>query len=143
MQQVLFAGGQCMPDCHCPTETLSEHGDIWPDQPDVPARIFVNGHPKAPSKLLLQSWPSVDARECAINQTSVLAADMYIQCLQRTSTFTKHVQVMYVGRCFIGTSRSPPMRTSDKNRSHNSLPVCVFVILLCLQALLMWVRVAF
>ena len=26
-----------MPDSHCPTKTLSVHGDIWPDQPDVPA----------------------------------------------------------------------------------------------------------
>ena len=51
MQQVLFAGGQRMPDSHCPKKTLSEHGDIWPDQPDVPARVFVNSHPKAPSKL--------------------------------------------------------------------------------------------
>ena len=31
------AGGQCMPDSHCPTKTLSAHGEIWPDQPDVPA----------------------------------------------------------------------------------------------------------
>ena len=33
------AGGQCMPDSHCPTKTLSVHGDIWPDQPDVPATV--------------------------------------------------------------------------------------------------------
>ena len=33
----ITAGGQCMPDSHCPTKTLSVHGDIWPDQPDVPA----------------------------------------------------------------------------------------------------------
>ena len=26
-----------MPDSHCPTKTLSAHGEIWPDQPDVPA----------------------------------------------------------------------------------------------------------
>ena len=28
-----------MPDSHCPTKTLSEpeHGEIWSDQPDVPA----------------------------------------------------------------------------------------------------------
>ena len=25
-----------MPDSHCPTKTLVR-GDIWPDQPDVPA----------------------------------------------------------------------------------------------------------
>ena len=30
-----------MPDSHCPTKTLSEHGEIWPDQPDVPA-IYVS-----------------------------------------------------------------------------------------------------
>ena len=33
----LKAGGQCMPDSRCPTKTLSAHGEIWPDQPDVPA----------------------------------------------------------------------------------------------------------
>ena len=38
----LHAGGQCMPDSHCPTKTLSVHGDIWPDQPDVPATILRN-----------------------------------------------------------------------------------------------------
>ena len=31
------AGGQCMPDNHCPAKTLSVHGDIRPDQPDVQA----------------------------------------------------------------------------------------------------------
>ena len=35
----ITAGGQCMPDSHCPTKTLSVHGDIWPDQPDVPATV--------------------------------------------------------------------------------------------------------
>ena len=28
--------GKCT-DSHCPTKTLSVRGDIWPDQPDVPA----------------------------------------------------------------------------------------------------------
>jgi len=26
--EILQAGGQCMPDSHCPTKTLSEHGDM-------------------------------------------------------------------------------------------------------------------
>ena len=33
-----------MPDSHCPTKTLSVHGDIWPDQPDVPAEIAAQKH---------------------------------------------------------------------------------------------------
>ena len=37
------AGGQCMPDSHCPTKTLSVHGEIWPDQPDVLAICFLCG----------------------------------------------------------------------------------------------------
>ena len=39
-----------MLDSHCLTKALSVHGDIWPDQPDVPARVFVNGHPKSTLK---------------------------------------------------------------------------------------------
>ena len=41
------AGGQCMPDSHCPTKTLSVCGDIWPDQPDVPAFGLASGPPVA------------------------------------------------------------------------------------------------
>ena len=36
-----------MPDSHCPTKTLSVHGDIWPDQPDVPAFGLASGPPVA------------------------------------------------------------------------------------------------
>ena len=33
---VAHFAGQCVPDSHCPTKTLSVHGEIWPDQPDAP-----------------------------------------------------------------------------------------------------------
>ena len=36
-----------MPDSHCPTKTLSVRGDIWPDQPDIPAFGLASGPPVA------------------------------------------------------------------------------------------------
>ena len=41
----LHAGGACL--SQCPTKTHPVHGDIWPDQPDVPAFGLASGPPVA------------------------------------------------------------------------------------------------